>query len=131
MSKRTLGLILILVLVTGVLFSVALFPQKPVSPTQNSIALPSVSPAQTNLFLSPNPLIISSPSASVDLNIDTKENKVTAVQLELSYDPQAIIITDITPSNFFTNPVVLLLIPLPNFHFYAVFHSISENAHHQ
>ena len=109
MSKRTLGLILILVIVSGVLVSFALNPQKPQAPKEE-IKIPSPTPtpmAQTLISLSPNPLTMATRSATLSVNIDSKENNLIAVQLELSFDPKMISIADITPSTFFTTPLVL------------------------
>lgn len=108
MSKRTLALIIILVVITGVLVALAVTPEKkPVSPPAAIVPTPT-SAAQTALAFSPNPLTIASPSATVDVVVDTQTNPVTAVQLELSYDPKVITSIDIKPGSFFTNPAELL-----------------------
>ncbi|MBI3070341.1 MAG: hypothetical protein HYY87_03500 [Candidatus Levybacteria bacterium] len=110
MSKRTLTLIIILVIVTGVLIALAVTPQK--TPAPVVVAPPpaggSTPAAQTLLSFSPNPLLISSASASVDVAVDTGNNALTAVQLELSYDPTVITSIKLKPASFFPNPVVLL-----------------------
>ena len=110
MSKKTIALILVLLLIAGVLFALAFAPQKKGTPT---IAPPLTAPAptpvaQTTLQLSPNPLVIASPSASLILAIDTGENSATAVQVELSYNPEQITAIDIIPGTFFDNPITLL-----------------------
>lgn len=46
-------------------------------------------------------------SSSVSVTIDTSGKPVTAVQIELSYDPQILTNVSITPGNFFTNPLIL------------------------
>lgn len=103
MPKRTL--LLILVLIGTVVFLLALSintTQKPQEPTV--IATPS--PAQTVLSLSTP---VATPGGKqIDVNINTGSNKVTAVQLELEYNPDELTDVDITPANFFKNPVVLL-----------------------
>lgn len=106
MSKRTLGLIIALIAITAVLVTIALSPQKPTVKPQPAIPTPTPV-AQTTLTLSPNPLVISSSSASVDVNINTQENEATAVQLELSFDPKMLTVTDITPASYFEKPIVL------------------------
>jgi len=63
--------------------------------------------AYTNIYLSPNPLTITSNQSSVNIQLDSKENNLTAVQLELSYNPKALTNVDIKPSDFFNNPVIL------------------------
>lgn len=106
MSKRTLGLILLLFLVTAGLLYLALQPtqQQKTQTAQEPTPTPS---ASTTFSFSPNPLIISSPSGSVDIMVDTNSNKLTASQFEIQYDPTLITTVDITPGTFFANPVVL------------------------
>lgn len=76
-------------------------------------SLKTPSNQQTSLALKPNPLYVltteknASPSA-VNIQINTKKNKVTAVQLELSYDPTLLTDVNIIPGPFFTSPSVLL-----------------------
>lgn len=115
MSRRTLLLITALALTTAILIVMAISPKKTTTPsTQTGLAPSPKAVAQTTLFLSPNPLIISSlPTASpsaLDVKMNTGANLVTAVQLELSYDPTLLSVVDIAPSSFFKNPVVLLKI---------------------
>lgn len=106
MSKRTFALIIVLVIVTSILIALAVTPQKPSAPL---VVAPTPTPAaQTALAFSPNPLTIASASATVDVLVDTKINGVTAVQLELSYDPKVITNIDVKPGSFFTNPAELL-----------------------
>ncbi len=108
MSKRTIGLIAVLIVVTGVLLAIAVSPQKQTQPKLTPIVATPTPAMQSILMLSPNPLIVSSSSAKVDVNIDTKENLATAVQLEFAFDPKLITNIEITPSTFFENPVVLI-----------------------
>jgi hypothetical protein len=44
----------------------------------------------------------------IDTGKGTKTNKVTAVQLELQYDPKMITNVRVVPGSFFTNPVPLV-----------------------
>ncbi len=75
----------------------------------NTTPIPTPTPnAQTALSFSPNPLIIASPSGTLNLSIDTGANNVNAVQLELSYDPTNLPIVNILPGTFFENPITLL-----------------------
>jgi hypothetical protein len=110
MPKRTIALIVVLILVTVGLLYLALAPKQSTPP----VTQPSVTPtpaAQTRLFLSPNPLSVASASGSINVDIDTSENMVTAVQLELIYDPKVLTAVDIaSPSanSFFANPIILL-----------------------
>lgn len=61
--------------------------------------------AEATLALSPNPLTISSQSGSIDVLLDTQTNKITAVQLELSYDPEVLTDVGIVPGAFFTDVI--------------------------
>ncbi|MBI2033439.1 MAG: hypothetical protein HYT10_03200 [Candidatus Levybacteria bacterium] len=64
--------------------------------------------AQTTLSFSPDPLTVSEDTGKIDLIIDTgKENKVTAVQVAIKYNPRHLPSVDITPGSFFQNPIVL------------------------
>lgn len=115
MSKKTIALIISLFVITVVLIILAVYPvtQK----TTVSITPPPAvkSPAETVLSFTP-PVVstasaISTASAatySMDTVISTGTNKVNAVQLELVFDPEALVNVDIAPGDFFTNPVVLL-----------------------
>lgn len=114
MSRRTLALIAVLVVITAFLLVLALKPETPGVP-YSTVARPTPPPSvaiQTTLALVPSTLTVptSSPSASVDVMIDTEENNVTAVQLELSYNPKVLSEVEVATSSgtFFENPVTLL-----------------------
>lgn len=114
MSKKTLILIITLTAVASLLIAVALLPKKkavtppPPPPTSSAAQTtePTVTP-ETTLTLSPN-----LSTSSVDVNINTGTNNVTAVQLELTYDPQLLTDVDISaPSkevSFFKNSITLI-----------------------
>ncbi len=111
MSKKTIALIIILLLITVGLLYLALAPKTqnvslaPPAPT----TVPSPTPvAQTVLSFSPNSLIVASQSGSLDLTIDTGENSVTAVQVELAFDPGALSDIAITDGTFFKQASSLL-----------------------
>jgi len=106
MPKKTLILILLLVLVTIALLVVALLPAIKF-PSTTPKALPALTYAQTTLSLS-KPVSLGLNSYSSDVVIASGNNKTTAVQLELSYDPQVLTNVDIKTGPFFTTPVVLL-----------------------
>ncbi len=112
MSIRTLILIIVLSVVAGIAVFIAVSPKNetPQGAPQASIPKPTPTPniAFTVLAIMPNPLTISSPSTSVDVSINTQTNKVTAVQLELSYDPKQLTNVNIVQGTFFDNPIVLL-----------------------
>ncbi len=116
MPRKTLALISGLVLVTVILFIVALKNNTatpapvalPTPPTTQSQITPII-PAHSVLTLSPNPVIVApGEQGSVDVNIDTSDNAVTAVQLEIAYDPNFITNVKVTPGVIFENPVLLI-----------------------
>lgn len=113
MPRKTLALISGLVIVTVVLFVVALNvnkkpaekPKTQAPATQPTEAVPAHSVLTTN----PNPVVVPpGGQGQVAVNIDTSDNDVTAVQLELGYDPNVIGNVKVTPGALFVNPVVLL-----------------------
>jgi hypothetical protein len=100
---RTFFLILLLVAAVTGLLLLAVNPNKTTEPTPSA----TPSPAQTTLIM------LDSSSAtqaarSVDIKIDTGNNKVTGVQLEIAYDPDILTNVDIKPGAFFENPITLL-----------------------
>jgi len=114
MSKKTLALISGLVLVTVILFVIALkssqaptTTEKPSGQAQNPS--PTVSMAHSVLSLMPNPVKVA-PGAigTVTAEIDTSDNPVTAVQLEISYDPKVLSNVQAVPGPLFQNSVVLI-----------------------
>lgn len=109
MSRQTILLIILLFLLTVVLLMVA-SPKKSSVPLQEIQRVPttSVAPSQVVLSLSPNPLVISSQSATIDVTIDTGVSNATAVQLELLYDPKMVTSIDVSPASFFANPMTLI-----------------------
>lgn len=119
MPRKTLALISGLVLVTVILFAVAIrasktsntpapTPSPMTGQTQMQVS-PTISMAHSVLTLSPNPVnVLPNGQGQVSVNIDTSDNAVTAVQLELAYDPNAITNVKVTPGALFQNPVVLI-----------------------
>lgn len=104
MSWKTTILILVLALVTAGLLYLALKNPKVNQPVATQ---QPASPAQTTLSMSEEQ---ASPSSQhvIDVNIDTRDNKVTATQLELSYDPTVITNVSLQAGTFFTTPTILL-----------------------
>ena len=110
MSKRTLFLIFALFIITFVLLMITLYnpsnpkpapivtvPKEPIEQTILSFGQPTASSSSvTNL------------AYSLPITITTGKNKVTAVQLELQYDPKVLTNVVVAPGLFFKNPVVLL-----------------------
>lgn len=116
MPRKTLALISGLVLVTLVLFIVALRSNTNPAPVPSSTPLPSIQtqvsptvPKHSVLSLSPNPLTVSpGKKGEVGVIIDTSDNDVTAIQLEIAYDPNFISNVKVTPGALFENPVLLI-----------------------
>lgn len=115
MSKRTFSLIFTLFTVAFMLVVIALY--NPSSYDTILAPAPTNTPeplAQTTLrfgVLESFPVFASSSKQiaySIPITIATKKNKVTAVQLEMSYDPQVITSTFLNPGTFFPKPVILL-----------------------
>jgi len=113
MSRRTIILIIVLTAITAVLLALALTQRKKV-PTTVTPQKPQaqVAYASTTLEISSSPVSSSSQSAkssyTTDVTIDTGGDKVTAVQLELKYDPKAISNVAMKPGSFFTKPAELI-----------------------
>lgn len=112
MPKKTLGLIIGLALLTVVLLAVALRPlflNPSTQPTdQATVTATPTPPAYTMLTLSPNPLSLNSTEGKIEVMVDTRENSLTAAQLEISYDPKFITNVEINPGTFFPDPLTLL-----------------------
>ena len=110
MSKRTLFLIFALFIITTVLLALTLYTPSNPKPTQ-TVTAPKESIEQTVLSFGA-PVAASSSatnvSYSIPVNITTGKNKVTAVQLELQFDPKVLTSVAVAPGSFFKNPVVLL-----------------------
>ena len=126
MSKPTLILIIILFLSTVGLLILALNKSlyKPTQiiqpPTPSIISLPTsnVAVAESDSAVAETALLFGSleiastsgkpKTYSLPILINTGTNKVTAVQLELSFDPNILTNVNITPSTFFKNPNVVI-----------------------
>jgi len=113
MPRKTLALISGLVLVTIVLFVIALrtgqqsAPDKSQMPQSQNQA--PVSPAHALLMLEPNPYSVAKGTqGKVDVMIDAADHAVTAVQLEIGYDPNYITNVQVTPGSLLPNAVVLI-----------------------
>ena len=121
MSKRTFALIFTLFIIAIVLVIIALYnPSSYDTSTPKTLTAtptPAITKplAQTELkfgTLSNLPVISSSLGAklaySIPVIISSKNNKITAVQLELSYDPNMLTEISLMPGEFFPKPVSLL-----------------------
>ena len=115
MPRKTLALISGLVLVTVVLFIIALRAgqqqQAPSVPQTTPMAQqPSpANPAHTVLALAPNPLTVApGQQGKVDVTIDTEDNEdISAIQLELGYDPTIVSNVTVTHGTLFPSTVVI------------------------
>lgn len=110
-SKKTLGLIIGLFIVTGILLYLAIAPtlktNKP-STTQTIVPTPT-SAAQSVLVFTPA-TVTATPGvpSTVAIELSTGENDVRAVQLELSYDPTVLSNVSIKGGTFFSNATELI-----------------------
>lgn len=112
---KTILLIVMLIGIVAILVNFAFSSKTTPQKTQEKSAAPTkkVDVAHTELSFSPASLNVplSSNSSSLDINIDTKDNKVTGVQLEISYDPKVLGNVKLTPvegkNAFLGNPLVL------------------------
>ena len=111
MPRKTLALILGLVLVTIILFIIALRTgqQGTGDSMKNGVVKASPTPvAHSVLTLSPNPVAVASgKQGQVEVMIDTSINKVTSVELELKYDPLVVSNVKLSLGPLFPNALVL------------------------
>lgn len=107
MSKKTIALITGLVLLTVLLVSLAVQTSKPIQPAPSVVeSEPTVEvEAKTILFMTPT---VTGRSASVQVSMDSKDNEVTAVQMEISYDPKILSFVSASPSSIFSQGVPLI-----------------------
>src|SRR5438067_1038515 len=106
MSKRTLALIILLVLVTGALLYIGSSSQQKTASVQ-----PSITPAyigHTVLSLVPNTVTPAAGShRSVDIVINSMGDNITAAQAEIAYDQKSVSNVQVAQGSFFDNPIVL------------------------
>lgn len=134
MSKQTLVLIIILSLFTAALIALAVSKSSYTTqvPPPNSSAAPTINPhlPDTSLMFGELEIVFASQSATVapqvinatqsgtkreptneyliPITINTGENLVTTVQLELGFDPKILTNININPADFFENPAILI-----------------------
>lgn len=99
--NRTLLLILLLIVSAAGLLALSLNLNKPASPVPTPVSI-----AQTTLEMFP-PVASTSGLLNSDIRVNTSSNAVSAVQVELSYDPKALGNVDITTGTFFKTPLEL------------------------
>lgn len=110
MPKRTIVLIIFLIAVTAGLVLLSVYNTKtPTAPTITPGTQQVAAYAKTTLVISNSPTKIVDSANLYELPVLIKsENKVSAVQLELTYDPKALSNVDISAGSFFKEPTVLL-----------------------
>jgi hypothetical protein len=108
MPKRTVILILVLVIITAGLVWLSVYTVPTQKPAENKISTQQANFAKTSITLSSSPVLVENTTYSLDTKISTSENKIIAAQLEISYDPKAIAVSDIVPGDFIKSPVELL-----------------------
>ena len=112
MSKKTIALITGLILLTVLLVGLAVKTSQPSkttpTPSEDQTAPTVAVEAKTKLFMSPNPVTLTGNTATIAVKMDSQDNDITAVQMELSYDPKALSFVSITPSDIFSQGVPLL-----------------------
>lgn len=99
--NRTILLIIILIASVAGLLSLSLNMRTAPSPVSTPVSV-----AQTTLTIS-TPTASTSGVLTSDILINTNGNKVSAVQIELSYDPNVLGNVDIASGPFFKTPVEL------------------------
>lgn len=109
---KTIILIVILAILAGVLLFVALNPFKKAPVTTTRVeATPTVSPAHAILTMNLDTTASETgilKTKAVDVNIDTRSNKISGVQFEVSYDPTIVANVSVKVGSFFSNPLTLL-----------------------
>jgi hypothetical protein len=98
MPNKTLLLIGILSAITLILLGLALY-----------ISVPKVNPTPKviNTTLSVSKPVATATSYTANITLNTERAKITAAQIELTFDPTALTKVDIKPGTYFVNPTVL------------------------
>jgi hypothetical protein len=113
---KTYALIGVVVVIVATLLVIALRGQKSQSPSHAvsqlaatpTTPVPTI-PAHSVLSLEPNPVSVQpGGQGSVSVMLNTEDNAVTAVQLELAYDPHVITNLQVSTGSLFQNSVVLI-----------------------
>jgi len=111
-SPWTLLLLLVLAGFSGFFLYIAFSPKTKSVPTTQHIVAPTPTPV-AHVLLSLQPTQVGTQGAqlathSYDVFIDSSDNTVNDVQLELSYDPSVLTNVAVVPGSFFTNPSQLV-----------------------
>lgn len=106
--NKSILLVIGLVILTAVLLVISFNVRRSSTPSSTTTKQVQTNFAHTNLSVSSDVRIASGSGAYVtDVNIDSGDNKVTGVELLLSYDPKVLGSVDIKAGTFLTSPVVL------------------------
>lgn len=106
---KTLGLIIFLALITGLLVYIALLPQKGLRENPSAQEVSKENEAVEDTFLSIEEAQNDTNRNRVyNVNIDTGKNKVTGVQLELVFDPNVLRNVEISALDFLPGSIELL-----------------------
>lgn len=109
---KTFLLIIILAAIAAILIYIALNQKPPEEQAEipNEAVTPTLeNPVQTTLSISSTPIKLSTQSAYyTDITINTGQNAVNKVQLELLFDPKLLTNVSIENGKFFTDPQIFL-----------------------
>lgn len=98
----------LIILTVGLLY-LSLSSNKNPAPAPQITAVPNKESAQTSLSFSDEQKYASGSSLlKTDILIDSKENKITGAQIELTYDPKVLSKVDIIPGDFLKDSVEVL-----------------------
>lgn len=107
--NKTLLLVIGLIILTVILLAVSLTIKRGSLPSltrDDSENMENI--AHTTVTVSDDVQVASAAGAyQTDILVEPNGNRVTGIQLDLSYDPKVITVVDITPGPFFPNPTVL------------------------
>lgn len=110
MSKKLVFVIILIIAVPVIFYFLTLWPKKgnqlPVTTTTPTVTPSPTPPLLTNLSMVPDQIVLASRSANINVTINT-QNQVTAVQLELSFDPNAVTVNDIRAGTYFDKEITL------------------------
>jgi len=106
--NKTWVLITVLIVLTAILLIISIQAKDPTieAPTPTPEEKREISYATLKISDKPRISTISG-KYEVDVELDTDENEVTIVQLEMEYDPQTLRIYEIDPGNLIQNPEIL------------------------
>lgn len=111
MSKTTLALFVILLIVVGILLYVAygLKPTSIITTFSKPASVAPTNPATSSLsFSTANQFIQRGQTVTVTVLIHNPNPHPNVVQLEIGYDPTEVTIDTLAPGTFFTNPTTAL-----------------------